>query len=194
MSPAFVALVVIASGAAFMGYAQVARARAVAARGASVRRATGIAQLVPYLFWVPYAVTALRPGPELDIPDAIVAAGLALAVSGAAFAIWAVATLGRHYDLVLEIHREHELVRRGPFEIVRHPVYTGLALHFVGACVATGNLLLIAGTALVTLPSLYLRARNEEGLLRDEFGEAYGRYAREVPMLLPGLRWPGGKT
>lgn len=194
MSAAVIAGVFIASGLAFMGYAQIARARAVATRGGSVRRATGVAQLVPYFFWVPYAVAALRPGPELVVLDALRAAGLALTLGGAAFAMWAIATLGRHYDLVLEIHREHELVRAGPFRLVRHPVYTGLAVHFLGACIATGNLTLIAGTLLVTLPSLYLRARDEEALLRGEFGDAYRSYARDVPMLVPGVRGPRAKT
>ena len=94
---------------------------------------------------------------------------------------------------MLEIHRGHELVRRGPFVLVRHPVYTGLALHFLGGCVATGNLVLIAGTLLVTLPTFLIRARAEEALLRGQFGPAYDRYAEEVPMLVPGLRRPGGK-
>jgi protein-S-isoprenylcysteine O-methyltransferase Ste14 len=54
--------------------------------------------------------------------------------------------------------------------------------------VATGNLLLVVGIALGALPSLYARARAEEALLRERFGAAYGRYADEVPMLVPGLR------
>ncbi len=96
-----------------------------------------------------------------------------------------IVTLGRHYDLVLEVHQDHELVRRGPYALVRHPVYTGLALHFAGACLATGNLLLVAGTLLVSYPAFYLRASAEERLLRDRFGAEYEKYAREVPMLVP---------
>ena len=93
----------------------------------------------------------------------------------------------RHYDVELEIHRDHELVRTGPYRVVRHPLYAGLALHFAGACIATGNLVLIAGTILVTYPALYYRARVEERLLRDRFGAAYDEYARRVGMLVPLL-------
>jgi len=60
-----------------------------------------------------------------------------------------------------------------------------LAVHFVGACLATGNLLLIAGTLLGTFPALYLRASAEERLLRETLGPAYDAYARRVPMLVP---------
>ena len=78
-------------------------------------------------------------------------------------------------------------MRTGPYRFVRHPVYTGLGLHFAGACLATGNLLLIAGTLLVTYPALYLRAVTEERLLRERFGAAYAEYVRKVGMLVPLL-------
>jgi protein-S-isoprenylcysteine O-methyltransferase Ste14 len=167
-----------------MGCAQIAQRRAVSRRGATVRTAGGLAALTPYFFWVPYAVIALRPGPELAVPPALQWAGLAVSILGVAFSLWAITTLGRHYDLVLEVHQDHELVRRGPYSLVRHPVYTGLALHFAGLCLATGNLLLIAGTLLVSYPAFYLRASAEERLLRERFGPEYEKYAREVPMLV----------
>ena len=168
--------------------AQLAQRRALARRGATVATAGGLAALVPYFFWVPYTVVALRPGPALDLPEALRWLGLVLSVVGVAFSLWAIVTLGRHYDLVLEVHQDHELVRSGPYSLVRHPVYTGLALHFAGVCLATGNLVLIVGTALVSFPAFYLRARAEERLLRDRFGAEYVAYARRVPMLVPRPR------
>ncbi|MDQ2950776.1 MAG: isoprenylcysteine carboxylmethyltransferase family protein [Chloroflexota bacterium] len=182
-----ISLLVIASGVVFIVFAQLARRRAVAERGGSLRTSTGLPQLVPYFFWVPYAVVALRPGPQLAIPEPLRAGGAELSIAGVALSLWAIVTLGRHYDLVLEIHAGHQLVRRGPFAWVRHPVYTGLGLHFIGACLATGNVLLIVGTLLVTFPALYLRARAEEVLLRRQFGANYERYAKEVGMLVPLL-------
>ncbi|HET9809924.1 MAG TPA: isoprenylcysteine carboxylmethyltransferase family protein [Candidatus Limnocylindria bacterium] len=165
--------------------AQIAQRRAVSRRGATIRAAGGLPALAPYFFWVPYAVIALRPGPELTVPPALAWVGLALSVIGVAVSLWAIVTLGRHYDLVLEVHADHELIRGGPYALVRHPVYTGLALHFAGLCLATGNLLLIAGTLLVSYPAFYLRASAEERLLREWFGAEYEKYAREVPMLVP---------
>jgi protein-S-isoprenylcysteine O-methyltransferase Ste14 len=187
--PVVRAIVVIA-GAAFIVFAQIARGRAVAERGASVRVARGVAQSLPYFFWVPYVVVAARLGPEVFVPDGLVLLGVGLTAAGVALAMWSIQTLGRHYDLVLEIHAGHELVRSGPFRWVRHPVYTGLALHFFGACLATGNVLLVAGTLFVTFPAFLIRVRAEEELLRERFGAAYDRYVDEVPMLVPGLRGP----
>jgi protein-S-isoprenylcysteine O-methyltransferase Ste14 len=165
--------------------AQLAQRRALGRRGVTLQTAGGLAAIAPYFFWAPYVVIALQPGPRIGVPEALVWLGLALCVLGVAFSLWSIATLGRHYDLVLEVHQDHELVRRGPYALVRHPVYTGLALHFAGACIATGNVLLIAGTLLVSFPAFYLRARTEEALLRERFGAEYDDYARKVSMLVP---------
>lgn len=174
----------------FIVSAQIAQRRALGRRGATVATAGGLAALLPYFFWVPYVVIALRPGPELPVPGPLQWLGVALCVGGVAFSLWSIVTLGRHYDLVLEVHADHELVRSGPFALVRHPVYTGLALHFIGAAVATGNAMFIAGTVLVSFPAFYLRARAEETLLRERFGAEYEDYARHVPMLVPGVSLP----
>ena len=150
-----------------------------------IRRGGTVAQLLPAFIWVPYVVIALRPGPELPVPDPVRWIGIALIVGGIGFSIWAARTLGRHFDMEVEVHEGHEIVDRGPFAIVRHPVYLGLAVHFIGACLATGNLLLIAGTLFGTVPALYVRASAEERLLRESLGPAYDAYARRVPMLVP---------
>ena len=172
----------------FITFAQLARRRAVAERGESLRTSAGLPQLVPYFFWVPYAVVALRVGPNIALDSLVQLGGAAISILGVALSIWSIVTLGQHYDLVLEVHAGHRLVRSGPFAWVRHPVYTGLALHFLGACLATGNVLLLIGTLLVTFPAFYARARAEERLLREQFGSEYDRYMEEVPMLVPGLR------
>jgi protein-S-isoprenylcysteine O-methyltransferase Ste14 len=168
-----------------MVVAQLQRQRGLSRRGRTVARSGGLARAIAYFFFVPYVVIAARPGPELAVPEPLRWVGLAAVVLGVAFALWAIATLGRHYDVELEIHSDHELVRDGPYRVVRHPLYAGLGLHFAGACLATGNLALIAGTLLVTYPALVYRAWVEERLLRERFGAAYDEYARRVGMLVP---------
>lgn len=187
MNPPALLVTVVAAGISvtYLVLASAIRLRAIRPGRTHVARATGFVQWFPYFLFVPYLVISARPGPEVDVPSVLRWIGLALVVAGPAFSYWAAATLGRHFDLEVEVHGGHEIVDRGPYRIVRHPVYLGLAIHFVGACLATGNLLLIAGTALVTFPALYLRAAAEERLLRASLGPAYDAYARRVPMLVP---------
>ncbi|MBI2324701.1 MAG: isoprenylcysteine carboxylmethyltransferase family protein [Chloroflexi bacterium] len=163
-------------------------ARARRERPATVAQMGGLAAYSPYFVWVPYVVMALRPGPEVGVPDALRWIGLVLIVAGPLLQIWAAATLGRHFDVEILVHGAHEVVRSGPYGLVRHPIYTGIALHFIGAMLATGNLLFIAGTLVVSFPALYQRASAEETLLRQTLGEEYERYARDVPMLVPRVR------
>jgi protein-S-isoprenylcysteine O-methyltransferase Ste14 len=180
-------LVAWTSALSFLVYGSYAtRLRARVSRGRrTVATGGALAQYLPYVIWVPYVVIALRPGPELPLSDAVRWAGLGLVVGGIGFSIWAARTLGRHFDMEVEVHEGHEVVDRGPFAIVRHPVYFGLAVHLIGACLATGNGLLIAGTLFGAFPALYLRAATEERLLRTNLGPAYDAYAQRVPMLIP---------
>jgi protein-S-isoprenylcysteine O-methyltransferase Ste14 len=72
----------------------------------------------------------------------------------------------------------------GVYGIVRHPQYLGWTLAHVGASV-----LLSAWWALLFTPALlaiiYAISRAEEADLMETFGDGYGRYVAEVPMLLP---------
>ncbi len=188
MSDGLVAALAAGSIVAYFAVALTVRRRSIRSRGASLRRVGGAAAVLPYFVPVPYLVVALRPGPELAVAEPLRWMGLALVVGGTAFAAWAAITLGRHFDIDVEFHAGHEVVRRGPYAIVRHPVYSGLALHLLGACLATGNLLLLAGTLCLAIPAFSLRASVEERLLRGELGAAYEDYAREVGMLIPFLR------
>ena len=187
LPPEAVALVAVGSFIAYITAASLFQRRARRSRGDSLRLAGGVARWGPAFAWVPYLVLDTRPGPTIEPSEATVAVGLALVILGAAFAWWAASTLGPEFDLEPEVHERHSVVRGGPYRLVRHPVYVGIAVHLFGACVAAGNLVLFVGVLFVGFPLLYLRARTEEQLLRDELGSAYETYRRDVGMFLPRL-------
>src|SRR5258706_8923645 len=66
---------------------------------------------------------------------------------------------------------------RGPYRLVRHPVYLGWLLIVFGIARMNGDRLLFA---LISTLYLIIAIRWEERLLEDEFGDAYARYKREV--------------
>src|SRR5580704_2769248 len=62
--------------------------------------------------------------------------GVAVMVAGLAFAVWARVHLGTNWSGTVTLKEGHELIRSGPYALVRHPIYTGLLLAFAGTALA----------------------------------------------------------
>ena len=113
---------------------------------------------------------------------------LAIACVGLLFTWWARIHLGRLWSSSVGRKAEHRVVETGPYGIVRHPIYTGITLASIATAAQRGTLAAWFGVVVMTL-GWYVKARMEEGFLRDELGaDVYGAYARRVPMLMPALR------
>lgn len=113
-------------------------------------------------------------------------AGAALTAAGLLFAVWARSHLGSNWSATVSIKKDHELVTSGPYAFVRHPIYTGLLLAFVGTALARGEWRGILALALVS-GALWRKLKNEERWLRELFGESYEEYAERVSAVLPFL-------
>ncbi len=113
---------------------------------------------------------------------------LATACVGLLFTWWARIHLGRLWSSSVGRKAEHRVVETGPYGIVRHPIYTGITLASIATAAQRGTVAAWFGVVVMTL-GWYVKARMEEGFLRDELGaDVYGAYARRVPMLIPALR------
>jgi protein-S-isoprenylcysteine O-methyltransferase Ste14 len=113
--------------------------------------------------------------------------GLALLAAGLGFSVAARVSLGGNWSGTVTLKDGHELIRRGPYRIVRHPIYTGLLMGLLGTALAIGELRGLVALGLATVAFLR-KIPIEERFLTDQFGEAYGRYRAEVPALVPLLR------
>jgi len=110
-----------------------------------------------------------------------------VAIASIWFCLSAVRTLGKQWALVARVVEGHELIMRGPYGIVRNPIYLGM----FGLLVATGLAVsrwegLAAGVVLFLIGN-ELRIRSEERLLRDAFGAKFDEYARRVPAFFPRI-------
>lgn len=113
---------------------------------------------------------------------------VAAAAAGFAFTWWARIHLGRLWSTSVTRKAGHHVVDSGPYGIVRHPIYSGITIAATATAVARGTVAGWGGMVVMTL-GWYLKARLEEGFLREELGAAaYDQYARRVPMLIPFLR------
>ena len=114
----------------------------------------------------------------------------AIILLGLAFTWWARIQLGRNWSAEISKKEEHQIIEKGPYAFVRHPIYTGLLLAILATLAAKGTLLGIMGAVLLTL-GFWMKARFEEKFLERELdGVAYADYRRRVPMLIP-WKWPG---
>lgn len=132
-----------------------------------------------YLLWIPV--------PQTFTPQArlwMLIFGSLLYFSGMSFTLWGRLALGKNYFVSTafgaQLFADHQLITRGPFAIVRHPMYAGLFFAALGSLLiyATWTTLLFASFA----PMLAVRARNEEQVLAKEFGEQWRDYCQQVPM------------
>jgi protein-S-isoprenylcysteine O-methyltransferase Ste14 len=114
-------------------------------------------------------------------------AGLVLFAVGLVFRWWAIVTLGRFFTVDVTIEKDHELVERGPFRLVRHPSYTGVLLAFVGFALTLRNWLSFL-VVLVPIFVAFVRRMNvEENALTEALGNQYRDYIRRTKRLVPSV-------
>jgi protein-S-isoprenylcysteine O-methyltransferase Ste14 len=118
------------------------------------------------------------PHPAVQIP------GLLIVILGFGLAVWARFYLGRNWSAVIELRNDHELMRGGPYAIVRHPIYSGFMIATLGTAVVNGQVAGLIALVLVICAWGYKAALEERFLLRH-FGPAYQQYQREVKRLVP---------
>lgn len=109
--------------------------------------------------------------------------GLALFTLGLWFAIWARRHIGGNWGTPMSTKDEPELVTSGPYQLVRHPIYSGILIAGLGTAVA----LTWAWLIVVVLAGVYFiySATVEERYLAEQFPDAYAAYRRSTRMLIP---------
>ena len=112
--------------------------------------------------------------------------GVALLAGGLAFSVWARIHLGRNWSGTVTVKEDHELIRTGPYRLVRHPIYTGLLLGILGSALPQGEWRGVVAV-LIVLVALWRKLRLEERWMGEVFGAAYANYRREVRALVPFL-------
>jgi protein-S-isoprenylcysteine O-methyltransferase len=125
--------------------------------------------------------------PAAALPDArkFAFAGVALFVAGLFLRWWAIITLGRFFTVDVTIEKDHELVERGPFRMVRHPSYTGVLMAFMGFALSLGNWAALLVILLPITAAFVHRMNVEEDALSRAFGLKYTDYMQRTKRLVP---------
>jgi len=120
------------------------------------------------------------------VPDglAAVVAGLSIQIVAGALGVWARRHLGRNWSGAIAVAEEHELVRTGPYGMLRHPIYSAMIGMFVGSALAIGEWHSVVGFVLITV-AYARKIPLEERSLGATFGPAYDDYRKASWALIP---------
>jgi protein-S-isoprenylcysteine O-methyltransferase Ste14 len=104
--------------------------------------------------------------------------GVATLIVSALFALTA------HKAIFGGTAQEYKLLTGGVFAVVRHPMYFGSWLFFVGLTISILSLA-CAVLCIVIFVFYYVVSRHEEQRLEQKFGSEYQKYRKRVPMFFP---------
>ena len=107
-------------------------------------------------------------------------------IAGAVLVFWrAHADLGLNWSPTLEIREKHELITGGIYAHIRHPMYASQWLWVLAQPLLLQNWIAGFINLLVFVPFYFLRVREEERLMLEQFGEQYRSYMQRVGAVLP---------
>ena len=111
--------------------------------------------------------------------------GLSLLVLGNATYFWGHQSLGHYFSGRVLVYQGHQLVERGPYKLVRHPMYTSVLLVSYGMGLMAQSLAALAYVAIASAIVVGYRISVEEKALISELGEQYILYSRRAKRLVP---------
>jgi len=111
--------------------------------------------------------------------------GTACCAAGILFSLWARRILGTNWSANPTIKENHELITSGPYEFVRHPIYTGILLALFGSLVLANGHLRDLIIYIFAAGLLWLKLKVEEGLMMKTFPDSYPDYKRRTKALIP---------
>jgi protein-S-isoprenylcysteine O-methyltransferase Ste14 len=111
-----------------------------------------------------------------------------LLLAGALLVFWrAHADLGVNWSPSLEIREQHELITRGIYGIIRHPMYASQWLWVIAQPLLLQNWIAGFLNLLVLIPFYFLRVKAEEQMMLDSFGAEYQEYMKRTGRILPRI-------
>ena len=122
----------------------------------------------------------------LPLSVVIMSAGFVITLLGLGITGWARVHLGRYWSDKVVIQPEHRLIRTGPYARVRHPIYFGVLLGIAGTALVVGEWRALAALLLMSI-NYTVKARKEDNILFQRFGEEFRSYQQKTGMLLPAF-------
>jgi protein-S-isoprenylcysteine O-methyltransferase Ste14 len=132
-----------------------------------------------------YSATSWLDFANYSLPDWAGWIGVVL-ISAALYVFWrAHADLGLNWSPSLEIREKHELITRGIYHVIRHPMYASQWILVIAQPLLLQNWIAGFSGFLAFIPFYVLRVRAEEQMMIETFGEQYREYMKKTGAVLP---------
>ncbi|MFX0170990.1 MAG: methyltransferase family protein [Candidatus Hodarchaeota archaeon] len=145
--------------------------------------------LVPFLLYFPYI--EYQEFLQQFIPSQIALVmgiiGNLVLICGGVLMIWSRILLGPYGTPKIVIKDHHQLITKGIYRYIRHPLYLGYILLLFGYTFAFGSLFSSCLIILIMLPLTKSRMDLEEELLLVNLGEKYNDYIKRTNRLIPKI-------
>ena len=131
---------------------------------------------------------AFRLPPSQPPGPVRVLASIAAGVISAALSWTAAKHLGKQFRVNAGLYEDHELVRTGPYGIVRHPVYSSILAILLSTILLLTPWRWAAVSLAFFVVGTEIRVHTEDNLLASRFGREFAEYRKEVPAYVPFVR------
>lgn len=125
---------------------------------------------------------------KFNIPAWVQIFGLVLGFLCIPFLWWVFSSIGKNISETVLVKNEHELVTRGPYSRIRHPLYAGTLLLLISTSLVLKDYVILGYAIIGILAFRLLVIPIEEEKLLETFGEDYECYQSRTNALLPWIR------
>ena len=152
---------------------------------------TKLAEVLSLIGFVAMIVYVINPEwlswASLSFPVWLRWTGVGIALIGFVLLQWAQTTLGRSWSDTPRMMKEQALITSGPYQFIRHPIYTAFILILGSTLFISSNWLIGLTWAGMAVLDIVSRIGFEESLMLEYFGEQYRDYMKKTGRLLPRL-------
>lgn len=150
-----------------------------------------IAAVLGMIGFIAILIFALKPQwlawATLSFPLWLRWTGIGIALLGFALLQWSQTTLGKNWSDTPRMMKEQTLITSGPYQFIRHPIYTAFLLILGSTLLISANWLIGLAWIGMTVLEVASRIGFEEGLMLEYFGDQYRDYMKRTGKLLPRL-------
>lgn len=117
--------------------------------------------------------------------DTVQTIGAFIMLLAAGLRFWAIQTLGTFFKTTVMIQKKHQIIRSGPYTVLRHPSYTGAYFGMIGFAIALNNWVGLFIAICLGFYSFWQRIQTEEKVLKRHFGKEFTQYEHQTKKMIP---------